>query len=55
MTQFQKEGGDEVEVPVLYDAITFSPTERKYPTYKRELFVLITLNVHKFSASSSYS
>ena len=32
----------DVEVPVLYDSFTFSPTQRKYPTYKRELCAIIT-------------
>ena len=28
-----------VEVPILYDSYTFPSTRRKYPTYKRELYV----------------
>ena len=35
------EAGD-VEVPVLYDSITFTPTQRNYPTYKRELCAIVT-------------
>ena len=30
-----------VEVPIVYDAMTFTPTRRGYPTYKRELYVIL--------------
>lgn len=30
-----------VEVPILYDSFTFPSTRRKYPTYKRELYVIV--------------
>ena len=30
-----------VEVPIIYDSFTFTPTRRRYPTYKRELYVLV--------------
>ncbi len=32
----------DVEVPVLYDSFTLTPTQRKYPTYKRELCAIVT-------------
>ena len=35
-------GNEGVEVPVLYDPITFTPTQRKYPTYKQELCAIVT-------------
>ena len=31
-----------IEVPVLYDSITLTPTQQKYPTYKRELLAIVT-------------
>ena len=41
ITQFQTlPEGKCVEVPILYDSITFDLFERRYPTYKRELCVL---------------
>ena len=30
-----------VEVPIIYDSFTFTPTRRRYPTYKRELYVIV--------------
>lgn len=30
----------EIEVPIIYDSFTLSRTQRKYPTYKRELYAL---------------
>lgn len=49
MTQFQParevDAGDsmkDLEVPLLYDSFTFGPTQRKYPTYKRELCAIVT-------------
>ena len=38
----EKPSAKDVEVPILYDAFTFSPTQRKYPTYKRELCAIVT-------------
>ena len=38
--QFQEEEGKVIEVPVQYDSITFTSTEVRYPTYKRELCAL---------------
>ena len=42
ITQYQEQDhkGKPVEVPILYDAATLSTTERKYGTYKRELFAI---------------
>lgn len=46
ITQFQQAqaveafGNGLVEVPVIYDSFTFTPTRRRYPTYKRELYVI---------------
>lgn len=40
ITQFRTEGEKNVEVPILYDSVTFTAIERKYPTYKWELCVL---------------
>lgn len=40
VTQFRTEDAKQIEVPILYDSVTFNLTERKYPTYKRELCVL---------------
>lgn len=31
-----------VEVPILYDSFIFAPIRRKYPTYKRELYAMVT-------------
>jgi hypothetical protein len=49
ITQFQqpaiadtRESNQLVEVPVVYDSITLTPTRRKYPTYKRELYAITT-------------
>ena len=47
ITQFQ--GIPTVEVLVLYDAFTFNITERKYPTYKKELYAIV-----KFSTKYDY-
>ena len=47
ITQFQDPraveafGSNLVEVPIIYDSFTFTPTRRRYPTYKRELYVLV--------------
>ena len=43
ITQFQTPygGGKPIEVPLLFDSFPFSATEVKYPTYKRELFVMV--------------
>ena len=43
ITQFQKKdkASKPVEVPIIYDALTFSATERKYPTYKQELCAMV--------------
>ena len=50
ITQYQPAGSvgafgnssRDVEVPIIYDSFTFAPTRRKYPTYKRELYALVT-------------
>lgn len=50
ITQFQNpvevdttsKNGEAVEVPILYDSFTFPGTRRKYPTYKRELYVIVS-------------
>ncbi|SLM38554.1 Ribonuclease H-like domain [Lasallia pustulata] len=51
ITQFQKGDKDSklVEVPIIYDALTFSITERKYQTYKRELCAIA-----KFASKFQY-
>lgn len=51
ITQFQKKEGvtRPIEVPIIYDALTFSATERKYQTYKRELCAMV-----KFSTKFQY-
>ena len=36
-----------VEVPIAYDSFTFASTRRKYPTYKRELYAVVTF-VNKY-------
>ena len=36
-----------VEVPIIYDSFTFASTRRKYPTYKRELYVIVVF-VNKY-------
>ncbi|SLM35366.1 hypothetical protein LPUS_04613 [Lasallia pustulata] len=48
---FQKGDKDSklVEVPIIYDALTFSATERKYQTYKRELCAIA-----KFASKFQY-
>ena len=33
--------GKDVEVPILFDSFTFNPTQRLYPTYKKELCALV--------------
>ena len=43
-----KKAPKDVEVPVLYDSFTFTPTQRRYPTYKRELFAIITFCSKKY-------
>ena len=35
------EGKSLVGVPIIYDSMTFSPTRRRYPTYKKELYVIV--------------
>ena len=48
ITQFQEasqadsKGNKNVEVPILFDSFMFTPTQCKYPTYKRELCALVT-------------
>lgn len=51
ITQFQTIDGNPkpVEVLVIYDTLTFSVTERKYQTYKRELCAMV-----KFSTKFQY-
>ncbi|SLM37975.1 Ribonuclease H-like domain [Lasallia pustulata] len=51
ITQFQKVNGElnPVEVPIIYDALTFSVTEQKYQTYKRELCAIV-----KFATKFQY-
>ena len=51
VTQFQKGDKDSklVKVPIIYDALTFSATERKYQTYKRELCAIA-----KFASKFQY-
>ena len=34
-------GSNLVEAPIVYDSFTFTPTRRRYPIYKRELYVLV--------------
>ena len=42
ITQIQKdERGVEAEVPIIYDSFTFTASQRKYPTYKRELCAMV--------------
>ncbi len=38
----------DVEVPLLYDSFTFTPTQRRYPTYKRELCAVVTFCGKKY-------
>ncbi|KAI0995731.1 hypothetical protein K3495_g12450 [Podosphaera aphanis] len=33
---------EEKEVPILYDSVTFSKSEKNYGTYKRELFAMVS-------------
>ncbi len=50
VTQFQRptlantesKRDKETEVPILFDSFTFTITQRKYPTYKRELCAIVT-------------
>lgn len=51
ITQFQMVEGSKkpVEVPIIYDALTFSITKRKYQTYKRELCAMV-----KFTSKFQY-
>ncbi|KAI0995489.1 hypothetical protein K3495_g12690, partial [Podosphaera aphanis] len=37
----QRRGEKGIEVPILYDSFTFSPTQRNYGTYKRELCAIV--------------
>ena len=41
ITQSRMNGGKITEVPILYDAFTFSKCQRNYGTYKRELCALV--------------
>ena len=43
ITQFQKKDKafKSVKVLIIYDALTFSTTERKYQTYKQELCAIV--------------
>jgi len=47
ITQFQSpskvdtSGTKAVEVPIIYDSFTFTPTRRRYPTYKKELYAIV--------------
>lgn len=38
-----------VEVPIIYDSFPFTATQRRYPTYKRELFAIM-----KFASKYDY-
>ena len=48
ITQFQDEvsadskSSKDVEVSILYDLFAFTFTRRKYPTYKRELYAIVS-------------
>ena len=44
VTKFQanQNGKQDIEVPVLYGSFALTSTQRKYPTYKRELCALVT-------------
>ncbi|POS82123.1 hypothetical protein EPUL_005556, partial [Erysiphe pulchra] len=41
ITQFQKINGKSLEVPILYDAFTFTKTQKNYGTYKKELCAIV--------------
>lgn len=43
ITQYQTQNEVQVEVPVLYDSFPFRATELKYPTYKKELGVMVKM------------
>lgn len=53
ITQFQSpavagsSGTKAVEVPIIYNSFSFQPTRRKYPTYKRELYAIVSF-VYKY-------
>ena len=49
VTQFQQIGGSTMEVPIIYNAVTFSLTKRCYVTYKREVCVMV-----KFASKYHY-
>jgi hypothetical protein len=49
ITQFQVHDNVRVEVPIVYNSFTFTATERKYPTYKRELLAIV-----RFASKYSY-
>lgn len=37
----QRRGSSSTEIPILYDSFIFSPTQRNYGTYKRELCAIV--------------
>jgi hypothetical protein len=41
ITQFQIYNNVRVKIPIVYNSFTFTATERKYPTYKRELLAIV--------------
>ncbi len=47
ITQFQKKNKvfKPVEVPIIYNALTFSTTERKYQMYKWKLCIMIKFTI----------
>ena len=48
-------GNDPVEISVVYDSFILPPTRRKYPTYKRELYVIVTfINKYDYFCKHSY-
>ena len=57
ITQFQKNNQNDeksVKVSILYNSVIFNFTERRYPTYKRELCALIKF-VHKYDHFCKHS
>ena len=45
-----------VKVPILYDSFTFASTRRKYPTYKRELYAMVSfLNKYDYLCKHPYN
>ena len=43
ITQFQKisEESKSIEIPIIYNTLTFSVTEQKYQTYKQKLCIIV--------------